>query len=373
MAAWSPGGEIATADAAGTLRLWTADGRQRASIADGARRRQRHRVHQATARSSPSRGPTAPSPSRTSAPGSCAPRGAPIPAASTGSPSIRRARAVVTANQSGTAVVWSIEGRPLVRLEGHTDSIWQAVFDPTGERVITASLDKTARVWDARTGATLHRLVGPRGSRAERRRRRGRAVDRHREHRHDGADLEPADRRAPRHAARAHRPGERRRLHARRSARQRLERRHRPRVGRGPRRPDRRVPPRWLPPGRRRRARHPAGGDGELVGDRQALGSAAPVAAADVRRSRRGHRAGRHQFLGPPSRPAGWPVSASAGSPSGSSAPRAGGRGARRTSSPARYRATGSSRPRSTSEASSTCSTRKASPCARSASPGRPA
>jgi len=33
-------------------------------------------------------------------------------------------------------------------------------FDPAGARVVTASLDRTARVWDARTGQTLASLVG---------------------------------------------------------------------------------------------------------------------------------------------------------------------------------------------------------------------
>ena len=45
---------------------------------------------------------------------------------------------------------------------GHTDVVWNAVFSPDGSRVLTASLDHTARLWDARTGAALETLSGHR-------------------------------------------------------------------------------------------------------------------------------------------------------------------------------------------------------------------
>ena len=37
-----------------------------------------------------------------------------------------------------------------------------AMFSPDGSRVVTASADNTARLWDARTGAALATLLGMR-------------------------------------------------------------------------------------------------------------------------------------------------------------------------------------------------------------------
>ena len=40
-------------------------------------------------------------------------------------------------------------------LRGHEDTVWGAVFSPDGTRVVTASADGTARIWDASTGKEL--------------------------------------------------------------------------------------------------------------------------------------------------------------------------------------------------------------------------
>ncbi|WP_437573546.1 nSTAND1 domain-containing NTPase [Sorangium sp. So ce887] len=57
---------------------------------------------------------------------------------------------IVTASWDKTARVWNADGtgEPLV-LRGHTDVVYSAAFSPDGERVVTASADRTARVWNA--------------------------------------------------------------------------------------------------------------------------------------------------------------------------------------------------------------------------------
>jgi WD40 repeat protein len=63
---------------------------------------------------------------------------------------------VVTASLDNTARVWNARtgkavGKPLV----HQGEVWSASFSPDGSRVVTASLDNTARVWNARTGEPI--------------------------------------------------------------------------------------------------------------------------------------------------------------------------------------------------------------------------
>jgi WD40 repeat protein len=41
----------------------------------------------------------------------------------------------------------------LLKLEGHTDKLWDVAYSPDGRWLATASTDHTARVWDAETGA----------------------------------------------------------------------------------------------------------------------------------------------------------------------------------------------------------------------------
>ena len=38
-------------------------------------------------------------------------------------------------------------GEPVVALRGHDDPVQSAAFSPDGTRVVTASFDRTARVW----------------------------------------------------------------------------------------------------------------------------------------------------------------------------------------------------------------------------------
>src|SRR5947209_2245501 len=46
---------------------------------------------------------------------------------------------------------------------GHSAPIFQAVFSPDGEELITVSLDKTIRFWDVNTGRSLRVLRPPLG------------------------------------------------------------------------------------------------------------------------------------------------------------------------------------------------------------------
>ncbi|MDR1269687.1 MAG: hypothetical protein LBK82_09185, partial [Planctomycetaceae bacterium] len=38
-----------------------------------------------------------------------------------------------------------------IKLEGHTDCVWSAVFSPDGKNIVTASRDNTARIWETAT------------------------------------------------------------------------------------------------------------------------------------------------------------------------------------------------------------------------------
>jgi WD40 repeat protein len=77
----------------------------------------------------------------------------------------RDGRALVTASADRTARVWNLAGAsaggvPYVELAGgHTGKLASAEFSPDGRRVVTAGADHDVSVWDSRTGnllATLH-------------------------------------------------------------------------------------------------------------------------------------------------------------------------------------------------------------------------
>ena len=68
---------------------------------------------------------------------------------------------IVTASGDKTARVWDAEtGLLLATLSGHTGVVHHAAFSPDGTRIVTASQDSTARVWDAETGKLLATLTG---------------------------------------------------------------------------------------------------------------------------------------------------------------------------------------------------------------------
>jgi WD40 repeat protein len=56
---------------------------------------------------------------------------------------------VITASQDRTARIWdAASGREIAILRGHDNWVVHAAFSPDGSRAVTASRDKTARVWN---------------------------------------------------------------------------------------------------------------------------------------------------------------------------------------------------------------------------------
>ncbi len=63
---------------------------------------------------------------------------------------------IVTASTDHTARLWDAQtGRPLGPSLCHEDDVHTAGFSPDGTRVVTASEDQTARLWDAATGQPI--------------------------------------------------------------------------------------------------------------------------------------------------------------------------------------------------------------------------
>jgi WD40 repeat protein len=68
---------------------------------------------------------------------------------------------VVTASFDDTARIWNATtGQLIATLTGHTDALWAASFSPDSTRVVTASEDKTARIWNAVSGQLIATLTG---------------------------------------------------------------------------------------------------------------------------------------------------------------------------------------------------------------------
>ena len=103
-------------------------------------------------------------------------------------------------------------------LGGHDGAVRGVAFSPDGQRIATASADKTARVWGAADGALTGDAARPRGRRHRRRVLAGRPGDRDRRPGQDGPALARRRRRPDPHAGRPHRLGAGRRR-SRRTAR----------------------------------------------------------------------------------------------------------------------------------------------------------
>ena len=97
---------------------------------------------------------------------------------------------IVTASGDRTARVWeAATGTEIAALRGHKGWVHSAAFSPDGARIVTASGDRTARIWDAATGAEIAALRGHEGAVAERRLLARRRPRRHRLLRPHGAGL----------------------------------------------------------------------------------------------------------------------------------------------------------------------------------------
>ena len=81
----------------------------------------------------------------------------------TWSPSEER---ILTASKDGTAKVWDASassptyGEELLTLSGHTEPVGTAIWSPTGGLIVSADWEGTVLVWDATTGEQLFNLSG---------------------------------------------------------------------------------------------------------------------------------------------------------------------------------------------------------------------
>jgi WD40 repeat protein/serine/threonine protein kinase/TPR repeat protein len=70
-------------------------------------------------------------------------------------------RRIITASDDKTARIWdATTGREILRLSGHSDRVLFASFSPDNRHIVTASADNTARIWDATSGQQSLVLIG---------------------------------------------------------------------------------------------------------------------------------------------------------------------------------------------------------------------
>ena len=68
---------------------------------------------------------------------------------------------ILTASFDNTAKLWdAATGKLLLDLKGHTSAVSSATFSPDGKKIITTSWDSTFRVWDAVTGQVIFGFKG---------------------------------------------------------------------------------------------------------------------------------------------------------------------------------------------------------------------
>ena len=62
---------------------------------------------------------------------------------------------IVTASWDKTAKLWDAASGKLIASFSHEGFVWHAAFSPDGARILTASADKTAKLWDAASGKLI--------------------------------------------------------------------------------------------------------------------------------------------------------------------------------------------------------------------------
>ena len=67
-------------------------------------------------------------------------------------------RSLATTSDDGTARIWDLAGTETARLQGHRGVVWGADFSPDGDRVVTSGRDGTVRLWNL-AGAERQEVV----------------------------------------------------------------------------------------------------------------------------------------------------------------------------------------------------------------------
>ena len=67
---------------------------------------------------------------------------------------------IVISSTAGLAELWTVKGKLIKVLEGHTSSVLHGAFSPRGTVIATISADRTIRLWNGHNGSVLRVLKG---------------------------------------------------------------------------------------------------------------------------------------------------------------------------------------------------------------------